>query len=295
MIKIKKGDIVDIVAPASFSDGSELIKAIDQIKKWGLVPRTFIDFTAFHPYHSDEDLERFTDLKRALVAPDSKIIWSLRGGYGSARLLNQLSKLKKPKKEKILIGYSDITSLHLFLNQNWGWESMHGPMISSFSNKEFSKLCLSELRDVLFSNKKIHLELEPLNQIAESNKTKIEAKLVGGNMAVIQSLIGTKFSLKVKDKILVLEDVNERGYKIDRMLTHLEMSGALKGCKAIIFGDFTKGLEPDGESYVDFALTRFAIDQKIPVYKTHEFGHGKINRPLILNFKYKIQKSILKM
>lgn len=294
MIKLKKGDIVDIVAPASLSDSKELHNAYKEIKKWGLIPRSFIDFDASHPFHSDEDEFRFQDLKRALLAPDSKLIWCLRGGYGSARLLDRLSRVKKPVRKKLLVGYSDITALHAFFNQKWGWETIHGPTISSFSNKTLSKKSLNELKEILFVPKtKFDFVLHPLNDAAKNLKTKIEGKIVGGNLATVQTLLATKYQLSTKNKILVLEDVNERGYHIDRMLLQLSMSGMLKGCKAIIFGEFTLGTEPNGQNYVELALDRFAVEHKIPVFRSSEFGHGKINRPLLLNHLYQIKNNFL--
>ncbi len=294
MIKIQKGDIVDIIAPAGFSGPERLVKAVSELSKWGLMTRTNIDFSSFHPYHSDEDEVRFNDLKNALYS-DSKIIWCLRGGYGSARLLEKLSKLKKPKTAKILIGYSDITALHLFLNQKWGWSSIHGPMITSFSDAQFEKKCLAEIKNLLFSSKdQKEFKFLPLNPFAELTKTKITGELIGGNLAMVQSLIGTSFELKAKDKIIFLEDINEKGYQVDRMLNHLCMSGALANAKAIVLGDFSGGDESSGENYVPFALTRFSLMQKIPVYRSSEFGHGKINRPLVCGRKYSIHKCQMK-
>lgn len=292
---IKKGDIVEIIAPASYHSANDLLKAQKTIKSWGLVTRTFIDFESFHPFHSDEDEARFQDLKRALYSPNSSLIWCLRGGYGSARLIEKLSKLKKPKKEKILIGYSDITSLHIFLNQKWGWKTIHGPMISSFGNPDFKKSCLSEIKKIIFEKSYTQkIRLSPMNEEAQKLK-KIQGALCGGNLSVIQLSIGTPSKLVTNGKILILEDVGERGYKVDKMLNHLQNANVLKGCRGIIFGEFTGGHEASGESYVDFALMRFALELKVPVYKTEVFGHGKINRPLLFNEKNytKIEKSYL--
>lgn len=294
MFKMKKGDIVDIVAPAGFSEPEVLIKAVTELTKWGLVTRSKIDFSAFHPFHSDDDDIRIRDFMEAVNNKDSKVIWCLRGGYGSARLLTALKSMKKPKTKKILIGYSDITALHLFVNQHWGWESIHGPLISSFTNKDLDKNCIKETRDILFARmKKSKMELFPMNPSSEKLKKSIEGELVGGNLAVIQSLIGTEFQMNAKNKILFIEDVNERGYQVDRMLNHLQMVGAFKNVKAIIFGDFVGGAESSGESFVEFALMRFALDLKIPVYGTLEFGHGFMNRPLICKHRYKIYKDAL--
>ncbi len=294
MIKLKKGDLVDIVAPAGFSDATVLLKAVSEIEKWGLRARTFIDFSAFHPYHSDEDDIRFNDLKFALTNSDSKAIWCLRGGYGSARLLPALLKMQKPKMEKLLIGYSDITSLHIFFSQKWKMKSIHGPTISSFSVKNLKKENLKEIKNLLMDSKfKQNFSLEPINDAAINLKKKLVAPIAGGNLAIIESLIGTKCSPNFNGKILLLEDVNEPAYKIDRMLFHLESAGTFKGVEAIIFGDFGKNTDPKTESYEEFALYRFSMDKKIPIFKTNEFGHGEINRPLVLGHSYKIKDCVL--
>jgi muramoyltetrapeptide carboxypeptidase len=288
MKKIKKGDVVDIVAPASFSPIEEFEQGCFELNKWGLKVQSEIQFDAFHPYHSDEDEYRAGDLIRAFSNKDSKIIWSIRGGYGSIRLLEQLKKCKKPKNDKIFIGYSDLTSVHQFLNQEWNLKTIHGPMISSFSNSKFDQKCLLELKQILFGKKSsLKYKLSALNDFA-NKKTKIKGKLTGGNLSVIQTSLGTPYEMDFKNKIVLLEDVGERGYRLDRALAHLELSGKFKKAKAIILGDFVGGLESDGKSYVEFALTRFALKQKIPVYKSSEFGHGIKNRPLIFNHTHSI-------
>lgn len=294
MIKLTKGDIVDIVAPSGFSNPEILVSAVTELNRWGLVARTYIDFSACHPYHSDDDVVRFEDLKRAIHAPDSKVIWCLRGGYGSARLLPYLKKMKKPNNKKLLIGYSDITALHLFVNEHFGWESAHAPTISTFSDKTFDKNCLEELKNVLFKKiKKLQFSLEPLNEKAVAQKGKIEGKMTGGNLAVVTSLVGTKFAMKAKNKIVMLEDVNEKGYRVDRMLTQLTMASQFNGVKAIVFGDYNFSTNNSDDHFVDYALTRFAEAIDIPVYRCQEFGHGNVNRVLMMNRSYSIANSIL--
>ncbi len=294
-MNLKKGDIIDIIAPASFSNESEVIEAQRVLSSWGFVVRTQIDFEAYHPFHSDEDDVRFNDLKRALYATDSKVIWCIRGGYGSARLIERLTRLKKPKVEKMLIGYSDITSLHIFLNQKWGWTSLHGPMISSFVKNGFDKSAFREIKKIFFDKKYDQkFKLKAMNDEAMKIK-RIEGTLAGGNLSVVQLSLGTGLEFNSKGKILILEDVGERGYKIDKMLNHLKNTKALKGCVGIVFGDFVGGLESSGESFVDFALMRFALEVKIPVFRNLEFGHGNKNRPVLFNGskKARIEKNQL--
>jgi muramoyltetrapeptide carboxypeptidase len=167
-------------------------------------------------------------------------------------------------------------------------------MINSFSKKDFNPIAFKELKKILFDKKSVqNMKLEPLNDTAK--KFSGSAPLCGGNLSVLQCSLGTKFELNSKNKILMIEDVGERGYKVDKMLYHLQLSKALSGVKAIIFGDFVSGDEPTGENYIDFALMRFALSTKIPVYKCMDFGHGQTNRPLIFNgsVKTSIKKSIL--
>jgi muramoyltetrapeptide carboxypeptidase len=113
----------------------------------------------------------------------------------------------------------------------------------------------------------------------------------GGNLCTITHTLGTDWSFDGKGKIILLEDVGERGYKIDRMLDHLKNAGAFKGAKAIIFGEFSDGNEKNGASSVEFSLMRFALNNKIPVFKSNEFGHGDKNRPIMFNSNAKISKT----
>lgn len=288
--KVKEA-IVEIVAPASFSDPMDLIHAFEHLKKHHLKTRTFIDFEVFHPFHSDEDYARVEDFKRALLKTDSKLMWCLRGGYGSARLIPELLKMKKPKNEKLLIGYSDITSLHTFLNQKWKWKTLHAPTISSFSKKDLDQRSLTETLKIITKKEKVSVyDLIPLNDEAVKC-AKVSGVVGGGNLCTLTHTIGTPWSFNGKGKIILLEDVGERGYKIDRMLEHLKNADVFKGAKAVILGDFSDGKEKNGASFVEFSLMRFALGMKIPVYKSSEFGHGNENRPIMFNTSASIIKS----
>jgi muramoyltetrapeptide carboxypeptidase len=242
-------------------------------------------FTDQTPFHSSSDENRLAKLKKALQndEPDT-ILWSLRGGYGVARLLPELQKIPKPTQEKILIGYSDLTALHLFLAQNWGWKTIHGPMIADLLNPQKSPENFLKITDIIAKKRDQNIpivaeipHLVPLNEQAKIT-TSIEGLLTGGNLTIVQTSIGTDWEIKAKNKILFLEDDGERGYRIDRALNHLKQAGLLKCLKAIVFGDFT-----DSDEFMEFALQRFANENDVPMYKSNEFGHGKKNSPLIYN------------
>ena len=141
-------------APGFAAKRSEIAKAIKKIKSWGLKPRIPQDLIGKDILCANTDAVRFRHLKNALTAKDSKVIWCLRGGYGSIRLLPQLNKLKKPKHKKIILGYSDITSLHAFVMSRWKWEVLHGPLVDSLVENRTLPEHEQLLRDVLFARKK---------------------------------------------------------------------------------------------------------------------------------------------
>lgn len=297
-LPLVKGDLVEVISPGSRTTQEVEAVGLKALNKWGLIPRVWSDPTvSFHPFHSSDDDFRFFALKSALFTTDSKIIWCERGGYGSIRLLEQLRSLKKPKVQKLFLGFSDITTIHLFLTQEWGWKTLHAPVVASFAQKSLAKKDLTELKTFLFSSEKYSClsKIKPMNLRALNEKSVIKGKMTGGNLSVIQTTLGTKLHIQTKGKILFLEDVGERGYRIDRMLSHLKEAGVFKGVKAVVFGEFSDGKEPDGESFVAYALQRFANESSFPVFKSNEFGHGKRNRFLVMNHEYLIEKNVLKM
>lgn len=277
--KLETNDIVDIVAPGSGTSALELTQACEFLKSWGLVPRVSADLFSGHPYLSNSDEYRFQNLKKALYAKDSKMVWCLRGGYGSLRLVPSLLKLKPPAKRKLLIGYSDITSLHLFLLQKWNWISCHGPLLDGMGKGKYANSEAEELKALLFgtSRELVFQDLEPLNALAKKVKT-LKAPLVGGNLVTLSSHWGTELSPKLSGKILFLEEIGERAYRLDRLLTQLTQSRSKM--KAIVLGDFIGGAEASGENYGPQTLKDWAMCQKLPVFGGVRSGHGAVNRPL---------------
>ncbi|MEZ0392403.1 MAG: LD-carboxypeptidase [Pseudobdellovibrionaceae bacterium] len=282
---LKPGDLVDVVSPGSGSRFEDVQLCVELLESWGLKVRLPKETFSEHPFHSNEDAVRLKLLKKALMAKDSKAIWCLRGGYGSNRLLPEMWKWKAPAQAKMLIGYSDITSLHLFLNQKWKWPSFHGPLLESLISGRLSLQQQQEAREVLFGEKRdMKFSLKPLNSRAKKIKS-LKASLSGGNLVVIESALGTPYNGNFQGKILFLEEVGERGYRIDRMLEHLRQSGSLKACKALVFGDFLYGDERDGKNFVSYAIERFAQLNLLPCFSGLATGHGEQNRMIPLGPK----------
>jgi muramoyltetrapeptide carboxypeptidase len=241
----------------------------------------FVSFDVSNKFHSDSDEVRTKNLIAALNS-DAEIIWCVGGGYGSAKLIPELMKISIPQKQKIFIGFSDITALHLFFSQNWGWNTIHGSMIGSFSSPKFNSNNIFKIIEIINGAKPELLKLTPLNQHSASS---IKGKLTGGNLSVIQTSIGTEFEIETAGKIVILEDINEAGYKIDRMLLHLKQSKVLENAAAIIFGDFTfteENSEQEIEN-INQALRSFADSISTPVFKAEGIGHGYDNHPFIYN------------
>lgn len=279
--KLKPGDLIDIVAPGSSTSSETLEGATNAATRLGFKVRVPAGLIHAHPFHSHEDEIRFEYLKNALYAKDSKVVWCLRGGYGSNRLIPYLSKLKTPPvKAKLFIGYSDITTIHTFLQQKWKWITCHGPVFENLNPGRLKKEDLDEFVSFLTGKTKIsQFQMKPLNAQALALKKK-KTILTGGNLATLQSAIGTILSPKLTKKTLFLEDIGERGYRVDRLLEHLKQAKVLNGCEAIVFGDFTGGEEKDGGNHTQFALERFANGIKIPVFSGLPSGHGTVNKPL---------------
>lgn len=289
------GDIIDVIAPASPCPRENLDAGVRWIEEQGYVarvPEKIIQGDVFFAAPLKQQLEM---LKEAVYS-DSKMLWSLRGGHGSMRLIPAMEKWKIPKQTKLFMGFSDVTALHLFFGQKWGWPTIHGRNISAMSpeknsadRKEIAKIIAGKKDIIEFKS------LKPLNDLAKKN-SRITGNITGGNLKLLQTSIGTKWEMKAKGSILFLEDVGERGYAVDRMLEQLWQSGIINsGLKALVLGDFIEGEEKDGRDLTGVALKRFAERAPYPVFKGLKCGHGDINFPIPLHTRAEISGRNLKV
>lgn len=300
-LPLAQGDIIDVVAPGFASTEEEVEGARQFLINWGFKPRIPKNLIQKHFLHANSDEKRFSYLKQALLAKDSKAVWCLRGGYGANRLLPWMDQLKKKSQPKIFLGISDVTSLHVYLNKKWGWSTLHAPLLDRMGQKKVPVEIEQEVFDVITGKQRqvFYKNITPMNKAAKQQTadSKISGSIIGGNLTVLQSTIGTPYQVNLKNKFLFIEDLGERGYRVDRIFEHLRQARVLLGCKGVLIGEFIGGLEPDGKTELwSKVFQRWADDLPIPFFSGVEVGHGVSQRPLPLNTKatiYKDKKVVL--
>lgn len=291
MLQSKKKSLVAVIAPSSKCSRAEYLlnEAIELLASNDFITTFNKDIFSNNtlPFFSASKEFRVKGLYDALISEDIKIIWCFRGGSGATEIvfdiMNQLSAsgIKSPK---ILIGYSDITALHILLNQHYNIPSLHAPVLTSLLTSQKNEL--NNIIDCIIG-KNIQFTLQKTNSC---NITKVDGKIIGGNLTVLCNLLGTKLHPITKSKILLLEDVDEKSYSIYRSLLHLYNAGVLSNASAVILGDFIKS-----DEYLESTIQEFINTylQNIPVYKIHGIGHGSINNPIILGSYASIDNNIL--
>jgi muramoyltetrapeptide carboxypeptidase len=263
------GARVALVAPAGpLRNEAELAASMEHARDLGWEPTAAPNALARHGYLAGTDELRLADLNAALRDDDVDGIWCVRGGYGAMRLLQHVDYDALARRPKPLIGYSDITALHAAIGARSHVVSYHGPTarssLTGFSRDSLARATVDH-RDPCGT--------APLAATLRGGRA--EGRLVGGNLALLASLVGTPYAPDYTDAILVLEDVGETTYRIDRMLRQLELSGALGKVAGIAFGQFTDGSEPgDAASLpLDDILAEAADAAGVPAISGIPIGH----------------------
>jgi muramoyltetrapeptide carboxypeptidase len=273
--------IIDLIAVGSGKDETVLQEAKNLLSAKGFIPRAGACVFADHLLYAAPDAIRLENLKTALYAPDSSLIWCLRGGCGTSRLLPNLVNLTPPPHKKVLLGFSDVTALHLFLSQRWGWPTVHGPTLNYLTTRRLLEPSLLALWDLLNQGTTtITAKLIPLRPAP----ARLTAPLTGGNLAVVQRSLGTGWQIDPRDKIVFLEDINEEPYRIAEMLDHLRHAGLFTAAKAVLFGDFSyQHPTEEHQALLDHVLQDFTATVSCPVYSQLPSGHQATNMPLQYN------------
>ena len=291
---LKKGDRIAIIATAR-KIYDELLDPIENILKgWGLIPVRGANLFKEHNQFSGTDDQRRSDLQWAMDDPDIKAVLCFRGGYGTVRILDGLKCDKLCQNPKWFIGYSDVTALHQFINTQANMASIHGTMAINFT--ENTPSALASLKTVLLG------QGTNITFDANSNNTtgEVTAQVIGGNLAILQSLMGTPYEINTNGKILFIEDVDEYLYNIDRIMWTLKLSKKLDQLAGLIVGGMTEMNDheiPFGASPIESIIEKVS-GFSYPVCFDFPAGHikGNMSFPLgqMLNLKVTNEKVYLK-
>ncbi|MEL0643711.1 LD-carboxypeptidase [Olleya sp. Ti.3.14] len=279
---LKAGDTVAIVAPSGVLKNrfDEVNRAKQLLESWKL--HVVIGKHVFNQanHFAGTDQERCEDFQMALDDPKIKAIWSARGGYGTVRILDSLDYTKFLKQPKWIIGYSDITALHNQIH-NLGVQSLHAIMgVSLPENLEDIADSIATFKNTLFGQPlRYALKGSKYNKSGDANGV-----LVGGNLTILHTMLGSKDSIDTDGKILFIEEIGEYKYHIDRMLQSLKRAGYFDNCKGVIVGDMSrmrKNTTLWGTSIEQLILDALS-DYNFPIAFNMPAGHEKDNRALIL-------------
>tara|TARA_R100001198_G_C5214155_1_gene198455 strand:- start:209 stop:1189 length:981 start_codon:yes stop_codon:yes gene_type:complete len=279
---LKAGDTVAIVAPSGILKNrlGEVQQATDLLKSWGL--NVVVGKHVFNQnnHFAGTDAERYEDFQKAMNNPTISAIWCARGGYGTVRILDKLDFTELRKKPKWLIGYSDITALH---NQfhNEGFESIHALMCTSLTKD------LVDIEESITTFKKAIFG-ETLSYTLKGTDYNragtVTAPLVGGNLTMLHTMLGSKTSIDTSGKILFIEEIGEYKYHIDRMLQSLKRAGYFDNCAGVLVGDMSKMRKNTtlwGTSVEQLILDALS-EYDFPIAFNMPAGHEKDNRAMIL-------------
>ncbi len=283
---LENGDKVGFVAPAGRINKSLVESAIRQFKDWNyeivLGKRIYNTYNSFAGTHE----ERAADLQEMLDNPDIKAIFCIRGGYGTIRIIDKLDFSKFIHNPKWLIGFSDISVLHAYINNHLNIQTIHGPMAYIFKNKTENKQSIEYIRKAI-AGEKIHYSFAPVIIERPDNCSGL---LSGGNISVMYSLNNTPFDFKTDDKILFLEDIGEYYYHLDRMIMNFKMQGKLENLKALIVGqmtDFKNSTHDFGKNAYEIIQEHVAV-YHYPVIYGFPAGHEHPNFPMIFGENWKL-------
>ena len=274
---LQKGDTVAILATARKHIVKSMQPTIDLLESWGLHVVIGKSIGLEENQLAGKDEDRAADLQEQLDNPNIKAIWCARGGYGTVRVVDLIDFTQFKKHPKWLVGFSDVTVLHNHLN-TMGYKSIHGIMPISLAKA--SPEAIESLRLSLFGQPlKYSIDPHPMNRLGKAS-----GELVGGNLSILYSLLGSPSAIDCKDKILYIEDLDEYLYHIDRMMMNLKRNGCLESLKGIIVGSMTEMKDNDipwGKNALEI-VQDVTKKYTIPIIFNFPAGHIHDNRALIL-------------
>ncbi len=282
--RVRPGDTVALVAPSGSVDPPRVRGASELLERRGFRVWIRPDVHATERYMAGPDARRAEELLQALADPDVRLVWCLRGGYGSQRILRRLPSVP-PAPPKAVVGFSDNTALLWFLRDRWGWTVVHGPHPDPDDPGAADRV----LRFLAGPDAGRGTAAAGLRLWNPGPWREVEGPVAGGCLAIVAGLCGTPWALRLAGYLVFLEDVAEPPYRIDRMLWQLRAAGSLEGCLGIVFGRL-ESFVPGRADVADLELViqDFARSVRFPVLSGLPAGHCLPNMPIAFGPRYRL-------
>ena len=287
---LKPGDTVAIIAPAGpIEQKNDLLKGVAGLERLGLRVRFDERIFRSQRYLAGPDEERAEELMSAFEDPGVQAIVSLRGGYGCSRLIPLINQGRLRNHCKIFMGFSDLTTLHLYFRRRFGWVTFHGPMATSPALAALGPEQEKHLKGLWMDPD--FLPSLSFPQLQAWVPGSAEGELVGGCLSLVAASLGTPYEPVTDGKILFLEDLGEPPYRIDRMLTHLRLAGKLDRITGVLLGDFQDCQPSEGGTTVEETLKILFGGMDVPVLAHFPSGHGSENWVLPMGTRVRLDAS----
>lgn len=280
--RLKPNDKVAIIATSSPCKEDILLKGLEVLKEMGLRPVVTESCTKTHDYLAADDNTRLNDLHSSFANKEIKGIFVARGGYGAGRLLPRINYEIIKQNPKVFVGFSDVTALHIVFNQLCNLITFHGPMPGANLHKAHP-LTLSSLSQVLDKPHVAPAQVPKPTVLIPGNPTGI---LTGGNLSVIASTLGTPYEINTHNRILFLEDIAEKPYKVDRLFLQLKQTGKFKDAAGIVLGDFS----PETTETLHTAINEIIMPENKPTICNFPCGHTSPTLTIPLGIKVSLHQ-----
>ncbi|AND37838.1 S66 peptidase family protein [Cytobacillus oceanisediminis] len=271
--RLEKGDAIGIIAPASPPNQENLKRSLAFLDELGVKVKMGDHVTDQYGYLAGNDEDRLADLHKMFLDKEVKAIICAGGGYGTGRIASQIDYSLIKENPKIFWGYSDITFLHTAIRQQTGLVTFHGPMLASDIGKEDADPLSKQYFNQLFEPVTLDYP-EGISNLETMVSGRASGVLTGGNLSLLASTIGTPYEIDTKDKLVLIEDINEEPRAVDRMLNQLHMAGKLEDAAGFIIGDFNNCVpERELSLELDEVLDTYIKRVNKPAVKGFNIGH----------------------
>ena len=304
--RLRAGATVGLVTPASnVPENEDLLAAMDLVRSLGFEAKAAPNLRRRKQYLAGSDQQRADDLNGMFADDEVDAIFCVRGGYGSGRLLRDLDYRTIANNPKILMGYSDITAILNAIHVKTGMVTYHGPIagdnFSSYTYEQFQRILMEPRQVTRIAQPPAFVEqpgvVERKNRLTPIVPGRAEGKLIGGNLSLLVTLLGTPYEPDFDGAILFLEDISEPPYSVDRMLTHLWLTGHLERTAGIVFGKFTDDDYDSNTLSMEQVLRERCEPLGIPTLRGAMIGHVEDQTvvPIGVNARLDVDEGTLKL